>query len=124
MNRWIGTGRLTKEPYVSQGQTMVAKFTLAVDGFKKDDTDFIRVVAFGKTAELCQAYLGKGSKVLVEGHIKTGSYEKNGQKVYTTDVIADRVEFLEKMQKQEQSNDSFDDFQEVNDDVFGDSIPF
>jgi single-strand DNA-binding protein len=118
MNKSLLTGRLTKEPYVSQGQTMVAKFTLAVDGFKKDDTSFIRVVAFGKTAELCQTYLSKGSKVLVEGHIKTGSYEKNGQKVYTTDVIADRVEFLEKMEKQEpKEKDGFEEFQQVDQEI-------
>lgn len=93
-------GRTTKDiecTYTPQ-QMAVARFTLAVDdGYgEKKRTNFISCVAFGKTAENCQLYLKKGKKAGVQGHIQTGSYEKkDGTKVFTTDVIADRVEFLE-----------------------------
>lgn len=97
MNSVILIGRLTKDPettYTNSG-TAVTRFTLAVDGFKKDDTDFIRITCFAKTAELVEKYLGKGRQVAVEGRIQTGSYDgKDGNKVYTTDVIANRVEFI------------------------------
>ncbi len=95
-------GRLTKDPetrYIPQNETAVANFTLAVDRpmAKEKTADFIRIVAFGKTAELCEKYLSKGRQVGIQGRIQTGSYEnKNGDKVYTTDVIAERVEFLGK----------------------------
>jgi single-strand DNA-binding protein len=97
MNNTMLIGRLTKDPETRQaGETQVTTFTLAVDRFGKEKTaDFIRIVAFGKTAELCERYLAKGRLTAVQGRIQTGSYEKDGHKVYTTDVIADRVKFLE-----------------------------
>lgn len=101
MNKVILTGRLTRdiELRYTNGQMAVAKFTLAVDRIKKGegkDADFLRVVAFGKTAENCDKFIKKGSLVGVEGSITTGSYQdKNGATVYTTDILADRVEFLE-----------------------------
>ena len=78
----------------------VATFTLAIDrpvkAGKEKEADFPRVTAFGKTAENCEKYLAKGRMVAVQGSIQTGSYEdKDGKRVYTTDVIANRVEFLE-----------------------------
>lgn len=95
-------GRLTKEPqvrYTADGLA-VASFTLAVDRpvRKGEDkqADFPRVICFGKQAENCEKYLAKGRLVAIMGRIQTGSYEKqNGDRVYTTDVIADRVQFLE-----------------------------
>lgn len=95
-------GRLTKEPqvrYTADGLA-VASFTLAVDRpvRKGEDkqTDFPRVICFDKQAENCEKYLAKGRLVAIMGRIQTGSYEKqNGDRVYTTDVIADRVQFLE-----------------------------
>lgn len=95
-------GRLTKEPqvrYTGDGLA-VASFTLAVDrpAKKGEDkqADFPRIIVFGKQAENCEKYLAKGRLVAIMGRIQTGSYEKqNGDKVYTTDVIADRVQFLE-----------------------------
>jgi len=110
MNKVFEIGRLTKdiELRYSTGanQTAVARFTLAVDRIGKDKgADFIGCVAFGKTAELMDRYLSKGSKVAVEGHIQTGSYEKDGRKVYTTDVIVDRVEFLSSQPKTEPQNE-------------------
>ena len=102
MNNVTLIGRLTRDPevrYTSASQTAVARFTLAVDRqFKKDGeptADFIPIVAFGKTAELCEKYISKGRQVAVEGRIQTGNYtNKDGNKVYTTDVIANRVEFI------------------------------
>lgn len=100
MNHWCGVGRLTKDPetrYTGEGKA-IAKFTVAIDdGFGENKkTNFIPVVAFGKTAESCEKYISKGSRVGVTGRIQTGSYEKDdGTRVYTTDIIADRVEFLE-----------------------------
>lgn len=104
MNRVTLIGRITKDPDVrySQGEnsTAVARYTLAVDRkFKKDGeptADFISCVAFGKTGEFAEKYLKKGTKIAVIGHIQTGSYtNKDGNKVYTTDVIVDEHEFVE-----------------------------
>ena len=101
MNKTFIIGRLTKDPdvrYAASTQTAIAKFTVAVDdGFgDKKRTNFIPVVAFGKTAESCEKFTAKGCRIAVEGKIQTGSYEdKDGRKVYTTDVIADRVLFID-----------------------------
>ncbi len=102
MNRVILCGRLTKEPEVryTQGETStaVARYTLAVDrrNREKNGADFIQCVAFGKAAEFAEKYFAKGQRVLVSGRIQTGSYtNKEGQKVYTTDVIVDDQEFAD-----------------------------
>lgn len=90
-------GRLTKKPELeyTAGNTAVTKFTIAVDRRKKEDgADFIRITVFGKQAENICRYLDKGRQVAVDGYIKTGSYPKDGKTIYTTDIIADRVEFL------------------------------
>lgn len=103
LNKVILIGRLVRDPelrYTPNGKA-VANFTLAVDrGFKDKETgesqaDFIRIVTWDKQAELCANNLGKGRLVAVDGSIRTGSYEKDGQKVYTTDVQASRVVFLD-----------------------------
>jgi single-strand DNA-binding protein len=104
MNKVILMGRLTRDPEVrySQGDnsTAVARYSLAVDRrFSRNEensTDFINIVAFGKAGEFAEKYLHKGTKVLVTGRIQTGSYtNKEGQKVYTTDVVAEDQEFAE-----------------------------
>ncbi len=105
MNKVILVGRLTRDPDVrySQGeQSMaIARFSLAVDRrFKRDGDNqsagFISCVAFGKTAEFIEKYVHKGTKLVLEGRIQTGSYtNKDGVKVYTTDVVAENVEFAE-----------------------------
>ena len=101
MNKVILMGRLTRDPEVRMsGDTAVARFSLAVDRrFKKDGeqtADFINCVAFGKTGEFIEKYGSKGTKFVVEGRIQTGSYtNKDGQKVYTTDVVVEQVEFAE-----------------------------
>lgn len=96
MNSVILFGRMTKDPEVryTNNQTAIVRFTLAVNRMKKDDpADFISCIAFGKTAELIGNYMSKGSQMGVQGRIQTGSYEKDGQKVFTTDVVVDRIEF-------------------------------
>jgi len=105
MNKVILMGRLTRDPDVrySQGESSmaIARYSLAVDrrfnrGNDDNNTDFINIVAFGKAGEFAEKYLHKGTKVLVTGRIQTGSYvNKDGQKVYTTDVVAEDQEFAE-----------------------------
>ena len=102
MNTVTLIGRLTADVEVSytQSQTAVAKFNVAINrpvkaGSEKQ-ADFPRCIAFGKTAENMEKFTEKGKLIAVQGRIQTGSYDKqDGTKVYTTDVIADRVEFLE-----------------------------
>jgi single-strand DNA-binding protein len=96
-------GRLTRDAEIrySQGQngeqTAIARFTLAVDRRGKDGgADFINCVAFGRTAEFCEKWTRQGMKVALDGRIQTGSYtNKDGVKVYTTDVIVENIEFAE-----------------------------
>lgn len=101
MNKSILMGRLTRDPEIryTQGetQTCVARYSLAIDRRGKDaGTDFINIVAFGKSGEFAEKYLKKGMKVLVTGRIQTGNYKnKDGQTVYTTDIIAEEQEFCE-----------------------------
>ncbi|NMA48560.1 MAG: single-stranded DNA-binding protein [Tissierellia bacterium] len=111
MNNVVLIGRLTRDPelrYIPNSGTAVSTFTLAVDkNLSKDKkaemesrnqptADFIRIVVWGKTAENCANYLNKGKLVGVNGRIQTGSYDdKDGKRVYTTEVVANNVEFLE-----------------------------
>lgn len=122
MNNWVGIGRLTKDVdlrYTPQ-ELAVARFTMAIDdGYgEKKKTDFISVVAFGKQAENCEKFLAKGRLVGVQGKIQTGSYEKDGKKVYTTDVAATNVEFLEWGEKKEVVADDIPaGFSALNEDI-------
>ena len=106
MNKVILMGRLTRDPEVrySQGEnsTAIARYTLAVDRrFRRNNdgeqtADFIGCVAFGRQAEFAEKYLRQGTKIAITGRIQTGSYtNKDGQRVYTTDVVAENVEFAE-----------------------------
>ena len=102
MNQVVLIGRLTRDPdlsYTPQQQIACTNFALAVDRPRRDGqeqgADFIRIVTWGKQAETCDRYLSKGRQVAVHGRIQTGSYKnKDGVTVYTTDVVADNVEFL------------------------------
>ena len=137
MNKVIEIGRLTKDPEIrySQGAntTCIARYTLAVDRkFKQEgqpNADFINCIAFGKLGEFAEKYLHKGTKIAVTGRIQTGSYtNKDGQKVYTTDVVVEEQEFCEsKSSNQSQGNDrpqtSSDDFMSIPDGI-EDSLPF
>ena len=106
MNTLQIIGRLTKDPVIRYaGETPIASFTVAVDRHTKEkQADFIQCKAFNKTAELIEKYLAKGSQVGIEGSIQTGSYtNKDGIKVYTTDVIVEQVEFAESKNSSENS---------------------
>lgn len=115
MNKVILMGRLTKDPdvrYAGGDSSAVARFTLAVDRrFKKeggDTADFISCVAFGKSGEFAEKYFKKGTKIVVEGRIQTGSYEKDGQRIYTTDVVVEQQEFAESKASQSESAGNFE----------------
>lgn len=105
MNKVVLMGRLTREPDVrySQGENpmAIARYTLAVDRrFRRDNdqqtADFISCVAFGRNGEFAEKYLHQGTKIVAEGHIQTGSYtNKEGNKVYTTEVVVENQEFAE-----------------------------
>ncbi|MBD7913105.1 MULTISPECIES: single-stranded DNA-binding protein [Clostridium] len=99
MNKVVLIGRLTKDPelrFAAGSGTAVSRFTVAVNRqFKKDETDFINCVAFGKTAETISQYLTKGRQIAVTGSIRTGSYDaQDGSKRYTTDVAVESFEFI------------------------------
>ena len=104
MNKVIIIGRLTRDPSVNHATgsdgTTIARYSLAVDRRVKADNqptaDFIPCVAFGKAAEFAEKYLRQGMKIAVEGRIQTGSYtNRDGQRVYTTDVVIENTEFAE-----------------------------
>ena len=112
MNRVILMGRLTRDPNISYSQggdnMAIARFILAVDrrgrrqdGADQQNADFIGCVCFGRQAEFAEKYLRQGTKVAVTGRIQTGSYtNKDGQRVYTTDVVLDDIEFAESKNSQ------------------------
>ena len=137
MNKVIEIGRLTKDPEIrySQGAntTCIARYTLAVDRkFKQEGqptADFINCIAFGKLGEFAEKYLHKGVKIAVTGRIQTGSYtNKDGQKVYTTDVVVEEQEFCESKSQSnsqpqaEPSNDN--SWMSIPDNLDDSSLPF
>lgn len=143
MNKVILMGRLTRDPEVrySQGEksTAVARFTLAVDRrFKREgeqNADFINCISFGKSAEFAEKYFRQGTKVLISGRIQTGSYtNKDGNKVYTTDVVVEEQEFAESKNSsgvnnstgnaaQQQTNSASDGFMNIPDGI-DEELPF
>lgn len=135
MNKWIGMGRLTREPEVrvttGNTPTTVAKFTLAVDRrIKKEgsqNADFIQCVAFGKTAEFAEKYLKRGTKVVAEGSWQTGSYTNQENKtVYTNECFVEHLEFAESKRDDNQNpapTSVSDDFMSIPDGMVED-LPF
>ena len=136
MNKVIEIGRLTKDPEIrySQGAntTCIARYTLAVDRkFKQEgqpNADFINCIAFGKLGEFAEKYLHKGTKIAVVGRIQTGSYKnKDGNTVYTTDVVVEEQEFFESKSQsnsQPQPTPSNDNSWMNIPDGIEDSLPF
>lgn len=138
MNKVILMGRLTRDPDIryTQQQMCAARLTLAVDRrFKKDGeqqtADFISCVAFGKTGEFIGKYCHQGTKLVVEGRIQTGSYKnRDGNKVYTTDVVVEQAEFAEskstttRESRPEPSSASGDGFMNIPDGVEDEGLPF
>ena len=121
MNNVAIVGRLVKDPEVryTDSQMAVARFTVAVDRVGKEKvTDFISCVAFGKSGEFVEKYFSKGKAIGITGRIQTGSYtNQEGKKVYTTDVVAERVEFVEKKGEKGDKEDVFSGFAETDDDL-------
>ena len=137
MNKVIEIGRLVKDPEIrySQGasSTCIARYTLAVDRkFKQEgqpNADFINCIAFGKLGEFAEKYLHKGIKIAVTGRIQTGSYKnKDGNTVYTTDVVVEEQEFCESKSQSNsqpqpaQSNDN--SFMSIPDNLEDEGLPF
>lgn len=118
-------GRLTKDPIVNytQGGTSITKFGLAVDrkfkGNGSETADFLNIIAFGKTGEFIEKWFHKGDPIALTGRIQTGSYTKqDGTKVYTTDIIAENVEFTPKNAKHEETPAANNEgFVDVGDDL-------
>lgn len=137
MNKWIGMGRLTKDPdirYVkgSDGNDMaIARYTLAVDRRVKSNdqsADFISCVSFGKLAEFADKYLVKGMKVIVAGRIQTGSYtNRDGQKIYTSDIVVEECNFCESKKNDNAASGQQDpvgeDFMNIPDEI-AEELPF
>lgn len=129
MNSVCLVGRLTRDPeikYTESGKT-IARFGIAVDRRKKESgADFINIVAFDKTGEFIEKYFRKGQRIGITGRIQTGSYDgKDGKKVYTFDVVADNVEFVEsKASASAPTPANADEFIAVPDSVDDDGLPF
>lgn len=126
MNTVSLIGRLTRDPEVryTSTQMAVARFSIAIDRPAKEggekQTDFPNIVVFGKQAENCERYLAKGRKVAINGRIQTGSYtDKEGRKVYTTDVVANYVEFLDSASQQAkpEQGEQVEGFRQADDDI-------
>lgn len=124
MNKVILMGRLTRDPEVRQTNSgepiTIARYSLAVDRrYKRDgeeQADFINCVVFGRGAEFAEKYLHKGSKIALSGRIQTGSYtNKDGQKVYTTDVVVEEQEFAESKAAAQNNNESVGDEEKFQD---------
>lgn len=98
MNQVTLLGRLTRDPelkYTPSGKAF-CRFSIAINReFNREETDFINCVAWDKRAETIAEYLRKGRRILLQGRIQTGSYDKDGQKVYTTDIVVDKFEFID-----------------------------
>lgn len=126
MNNIILMGRLTRDPELkySQAGKAYCRFTVAVNrDFNKDEADFINCLAFGKTAETIAEWLGKGRRIALNGRIQTGNYEnKNGDKVSTFEVVADRFEFVDSTKSDTSKNQSYSNNDDVLDD--NDDFPF
>lgn len=138
MNKWIGIGRLTRDPevrYTNGDKPMcIARYTLAVDRrFKRegqDGADFIPCVAFGKGGEFVEKYCKKGTKLAVSGRIQTGSYtNRDGQKVYTTEIVVEEQEFAESKAAQQNTQpakeeEGMDGFMNIPDGLDDAELPF
>ena len=141
MNKVILIGRFTRDPEIryTQSGTCSATFSIAVDRKYKQEgqpeADFPRVIAWGKTAEFIEKYFRQGMKIVIEGRIQTGKYtNKEGQTVYTTDVVAESVEFAESKSAASNGNNSKpaeskpkideDGWMSIPDDVNDEGLPF
>ena len=139
MNKVILCGRLTRDPYVTYTNDpdplCIARYALAVDRRSKREgepsADFIQCVAFGKVAQFAEKYLRQGMKIILTGHIRTGSYiDRDGKKVYTTSVEAEEMEFAESKNQRSVPDQAAmpaageDGFMKLPDNVDDEGLPF
>lgn len=134
MNKVILMGRLTSDPEIryTQDKLAVARYTLAVNrkGHTENTADFIRCVAFDHAAEFAEKYFKQGTKIIITGRIQTGSYtNKDGQKVYITEVVTEEQEFAEsksanKQKQQEAPSANPNGFMNIPDGVEDECLPF
>ena len=134
MNKVILMGRLTSDPEIryTQNKLAIARYTLAVDrkGHTENTADFIRCVAFDRAAEFAEKYFKQGTKIIITGRIQTGSYtNKDGQKVYITEVVTEEQEFAEsksasKPKQQETPSANPNGFMNIPDGVEDEDLPF
>lgn len=124
MNQVNLTGRLVRDPSISvyEGDKKVARFSIAIGRGRKDGNDlgadYINIVAFGKAAELIEKWFSKGKMIGITGHIHTDQYEKDGRKIYTTDVVMDAFDFLspKEEKKEEEPESQISGFSQIDDD--------
>ena len=125
MNKWMGIARLTRDPEIrvtQEGSNTIAKFGIAVD-IKKDQANFFNVTCWNKTAEFAEKYLKKGTKVGIEGQLRTDEYtNKDGQKVTSVYILADKIEFVES--KKEIQTKKEDGFMPIPDNLDSEELPF
>lgn len=117
LNVWNGVGRLTDDIVLRQTQSgvSVTSFTVAINRkYDKEKSDFINCVAYGKTAEFMDRYLGKGLLIAVEGEIQTRNYEKDGRKVYVTEVYASSVQAIEWKREEQPQFEPKNEYQPTN----------
>lgn len=126
MNRVCMIGRLTRDPEIrvsQNGQTTIARFGIAVDRRGKEQkADFFNMTAFDKTAQFCEKYLKKGTKIAVCGHLQMDEYtNRDGQKVTNVIIIADELEFCESKKAEEKKSDGFVN---IPDNIDSEELPF
>ncbi len=133
LNVWNGVGRLTDDIMLRQTQSgvSVTSFTVAINRkYDKEKSDFINCVAYGKTAEFMDRYLGKGLLIAVEGEIQTRNYEKDGRKVYVTEVYASSVQAIEWKREEQPQFEPKNEYQPTNQDndlvldIASEDLPF
>lgn len=133
LNVWNGVGRLTDDIMLRQTQSgvSVTSFTVAINRkYDKEKSDFINCVAYGKTAEFMDRYLGKGLLIAVEGEIQTRNYEKDGRKVYVTEVYVSSVQAIEWKREEQPQFEPKNEYQPTNQDndlvldVASEDLPF
>lgn len=133
INKAILIGNLGADPEVryTQSGTAVANFNIATtevwvkDGNKEERTEWHRIVAFARLGEICGEYLSKGSKVYIEGRIQTRQWDdKDGNKRYTTEIVAREMKMLSPRGAAEQSSGSYDEQPPVAEPIMGDDVPF
>lgn len=128
MNEVISIGNMTKEPNISETQSgkKVARFTLALNRIG-EGADFPSYIAWEQKAEIIEKYCHKGTKLAIKGHIQTGSYDGKNGKVYTTDIVCDKIELVERRQKDgsegQPTENPKDEFMKIPDGI-DEEIPF